>query len=303
MYSKANREWHVIVEDAPLAKLFEKYIKHDRDDSEAEAKAGVTGAELDQEEVPRLPDLFVSVDTLFDAAELADTPTPVAPQILPATPRDIDVIPLLTRAYRVRSHQEPSTPRTVGLEQAACEATGRATALDNYIGHIRKLIDSTKRSIYLQYAYITYSDKEIDKDFTAMLESLAKLSNGPNMDVRIIVESTGAADKIRLLVQAGFKEAVFRTQGNIHNKGIVVDGETVLVSSANWSGDGVRRNRDAGLIIHDKEIAGYYQNVFVYDWENRANAFIEDDLPVTIATPGAETPPGMVRMSWRDYYG
>lgn len=271
MYSKANREWHVIVEDGPLAKLFEKYIKHDRDNSEAEAEAGVTGVELDQEEVPRLPDLFVPVDTLFDAAELADTPTPVAPEILPATPRDIDVIPLLTP--------------------------------DNYIGHIRKLINSTKRSIYLQYAYITYSDRDIDKDFTAMLVSLANLSNSPNMDVRIIVGSAGAADKIRMLVEAGFKETVFRTQGNIHNKGIVVDGETVLVSSANWSGDGVLRNRDAGLIIHDKDIAGYYQNVFLYDWENRANAFIEDDPPVTIATPGAETPPGMVRMSWRDYYG
>jgi len=96
---------------------------------------------------------------------------------------------------------------------------------------------------------------------------------------------------------------VFRSQRNVHNKGIVVDGETVLVSSANWSGDGVLRNRDAGLIIHDKEIAGYYQSVFLADWESRANAFIEDDPPVIVADAGAETPPGMVRMSWRDYYG
>ena len=113
----------------------------------------------------------------------------------------------------------------------------------------------------------------------------------------------GAADKIRKLVEAGFKETVFRTQGNIHNKEIVVDGETVLVSSANWSGDGVLRNRNAGVIIHDKEIASFYQNVFLYDWDNRANSYIEDDPPVTIAGPDAETPPGMVRISWRDYYG
>jgi len=49
-----------------------------------------------------------------------------------------------------------------------------------------------------------------------------------------------------------------------------VDGETVLVSSANWSGDGVLRNRDAGLIIRNSEIAGYYQKVFVDDWEKRS---------------------------------
>src|SRR4029077_20578646 len=129
-------------------------------------------------------------------------------------------------------------------------------------------------------------------------ESLAKLSYRPNKDVRIIVGSTGAADKIRLLVQAGFKETVFRSPGNIHNKGIVVDGETVLVSSANWSGDGVLRNRDAGLIIHDKEIATYFQKAFVFDWENRANALIADDPPVMIAPKDAEAPSGMVRMSW-----
>src|SRR5262249_53875241 len=132
---------------------------------------------------------------------------------------------------------------------------------------------------------------------------LAELSNETNVDMRIIVGSSGAAEKIRKLVEAGFKETVFRVQSNVHNKGIVVDGERVLVSSANWSGDGVLRNRDAGLIIFNKEIASYYQNTFLYDWENRANAFIEDDPPVMVATKGDEPPPGMVRVSWREYYG
>ncbi|WP_291869122.1 phospholipase D-like domain-containing protein [Bradyrhizobium sp.] len=270
MYSKGNREWHIIVEDAALAELFEMYIKHDRDGSEVEANAGEPGVELDQPEPPRLPDLFVPVDQLFDEAEF-DVPTPVAPQILPTTPRDVVVLPVLTP--------------------------------DNYSKRVRALIGGARRSIYLQFSYITYSEKEVDRDFTAILEALAELSNRITMDVRIIVGSTGAAEKIRKLVEAGFKETVFRTQSNVHNKGIVVDGETVLVSSTNWSGDGVVRNRDAGLIIHDKEIADYYQSVFLFDWENRANAFLEDDPPVTIAPDGAETPPGMVRMSWREYYG
>jgi hypothetical protein len=271
MYSKGNREWHVIVEDAPLAKLFEAYIKHDRDDSKAELEAGDDGVELDQAEIPRLPDLFVPVDQLFDEADVADVAAPVAPQILPTTPRDIDVIPVLTP--------------------------------DNYVKRIQALIGGVKRSIYLQYAYITYSDKAGDEKFTAMLETLAELSNKSNIDMRIIVGSADAAEKIRKLVEAGFKETVFKTQSNIHNKGIVVDGEKVLVSSANWSGDGVVRNRDAGLIIHDKEIAEYYQSVFLFDWDNRASAFLEDDSPVTVAADDAETPPGMVRMSWREYYG
>ena len=76
MYSKGNREWHVIVEDEKLAKIFERYIKHDRDGSEAEAKAGEDGVALDAADVPRLPDVFVPVDALFDADDVprhADT--------------------------------------------------------------------------------------------------------------------------------------------------------------------------------------------------------------------------------------
>lgn len=271
MYGKGNREWHVIVEDEELAKLFEKYIKHDRDDSEAEAEAGEEGVELDEAAGPRLPDLFVPIDALFDADDVADTPTPIAPEILPKRPATFDVAPVLTP--------------------------------DNYIERIMELLNSAERSIYLQYAYITFSDKDIDAKFTEMLQKLADLSNQSHFDMRIIVGSNGAADKIRKLVEAGFKETVFRSQSNIHNKGIVVDGKTVLVSSANWSGDGVLRNRDAGLIIFNEEIATYYQNTFLFDWENRASAFIEDDPPVMVAREDDETPAGMVRMSWRDYYG
>jgi hypothetical protein len=271
MYSKGNREWHVIVEDAKLARVFEQYIKHDRDGSEAESKAGDGGVVLDAEEIPRLPDLFVPLDALFDAADVADAPTPIAPEILPTKPGEFEVRPVLTP--------------------------------DNYINCIMELIDGAQRSIYLQYAYITYSDKKIDKKFTEMLEKLAELSNESGIDMRIIVGSAGAAEKIRKLVEAGFKETVFRSQSSIHNKGIVVDGERVLVSSANWSGDGVLRNRDAGLIIFNNEIATYYQNAFLFDWNNRASALIEDDPPVMIAPKGAEAPSGMVRMSWREYYG
>jgi phosphatidylserine/phosphatidylglycerophosphate/cardiolipin synthase-like enzyme len=49
---------------------------------------------------------------------------------------------------------------------------------------------------------------------------------------------------------------VFRQQTNIHNKEIIVDGQTLLVSSANWSSDGVLRNREAGLCERSRNSAG-----------------------------------------------
>jgi hypothetical protein len=271
MYSKGNREWHVIVDDVPLAQLFERYIRYDRDGSETEMQSGEPGIQLDVEEPLRLPDLFVPADQLVDMVELAAPPEPVAPRALPSSARPITVQPVLTP--------------------------------DNYLARIVALLRSAKKSIYLQYAYITYSSAAQDRGFTDMLKLLGDLSYRHDLDVRIIVGSADAASKVRKLAESGFRDSAFRVQGNIHNKGIVVDSEVVLVSSANWSGDGVLRNRDAGLIIHDAEIAAYYQAVFLDDWETRARASLEDASPVLIATEGEATPAGMVRMSWRDYYG
>lgn len=81
-------------------------------------------------------------------------------------------------------------------------------------------------------------------------------------------------------------------------------GAAVLVSSANWSGDGVLGNRDAGLIISDPEVAGYYQSVFLDDWDNRARIRLDNGPRAILAEEGKPAPPpGMVRMSWRDFYG
>jgi phosphatidylserine/phosphatidylglycerophosphate/cardiolipin synthase-like enzyme len=103
--------------------------------------------------------------------------------------------------------------------------------------------------------------------------------------------------------KARFKDlTVFKSQSNVHNKGIIVDGRSVLVSSANWSTDGALRNRDAGLIIHDQEVAGYFEDVFDFDWNHRANAIVVDNRTVMLAPEGALTPPGMVRVSWHEYY-
>jgi phosphatidylserine/phosphatidylglycerophosphate/cardiolipin synthase-like enzyme len=54
---------------------------------------------------------------------------------------------------------------------------------------------------------------------------------------------------------------------NVHNKGMIVDNTSVLISSINWNENSVTRNREAGLIIENEEIALYYAEVFFYDWK------------------------------------
>lgn len=272
MFSKGNREWHVICNDAVLSKVFEKYILHDLKASEKEEADGAADAALDVAPKLTLPDVFVPLDHLLEqAVAFAGPVVPVEPARLPAVKTTVKVQPVLTP--------------------------------DNYLPHINELIDSAQVSLYLQFAYITWSDADKDADFRALLRKLAERSTEPDLDLRIILGSTSAADNIRKLVEAGCNQDVFRVQGSIHNKGIIVDGQVVLVSSTNWSGDGVLRNRDAGLIIHNEEVAQYYQQVFLDDWDSRAKSRVDDDPPVTLASAGAPTPPGMVRMSWSDYHG
>jgi len=51
----------------------------------------------------------------------------------------------------------------------------------------------------------------------------------------------------------------------------VVDSKTVLVSSQNWSSQGVLQNRDAGVIIGHPGIAQYFEASFLQDWSDRAD--------------------------------
>lgn len=272
MYSKGNREWHVIVEDAKLSAVFERYITHDRDGSKEEAEAGDDEAVLDRRPQERMPDLFVPIETVIGGFDLATLiADPVRPALLPKRTRVFEVQPVLTP--------------------------------DNYLKRLLELIRSAQSSLFMQFAYINYSEAAKDEPFRDMLKLLADLSYRSGFDLRIILGSNGAADKIRKLAETGFNDKVFRTQGNVHNKGIIVDGTSVLISSTNWSGDGVLRNRDAGVIIYDSEVAGYYQDVFLSDWNDRSNTFLSEDQPVLIAAPGVETPAGMVRVSWRYYFG
>ena len=44
----------------------------------------------------------------------------------------------------------------------------------------------------------------------------------------------------------------------LHNKGIIVDGESVLVSSINMGSSAMNRNREMGVIIHSPMVTQYY---------------------------------------------
>ncbi len=47
---------------------------------------------------------------------------------------------------------------------------------------------------------------------------------------------------------------------------MIVDGRKVLVSSINWNKHSPTYNREIGIIMENTELAAYYTDVFLYDW-------------------------------------
>src|SRR5262249_6834778 len=99
------------------------------------------------------------------------------------------------------------------------------------------------------------------------------------LDVRIIFRSGFGKERdvFRRAVEFGFDKKTVRFYGTCHTKGIVVDRERVLLGSQNWTGAGTKPNRDASLLIDDKEAADYFADIFEFDWANIATNRVTAD--------------------------
>src|SRR5207249_3074897 len=61
----------------------------------------------------------------------------------------------------------------------------------------------------------------------------------------------------------------------LHNKGAVVDGRAVLISSMNWALGSATENREVGLIVEDPDLAKTFETSFDADWEGRPTSGVD----------------------------
>ena len=101
----------------------------------------------------------------------------------------------------------------------------------------------------------SYLDPSNPRDNTNTVQYLNNLARreGLEMQARIFRSDLAAVNKI-------------------HNKGIIVDGRKVLVSSVNWSYNSPANNREVSLILDHPAVGEYYTDIFTYDWYNGAPA-------------------------------
>jgi hypothetical protein len=148
-----------------------------------------------------------------------------------------------------------------------------------YASAVKAAILAAKTTLYMQFQYI-----ELPKVANATSQGFVNLVHAvidrqkAGVDVRIIMSEYEVAGYLEQLQAAGLDVMKsVKIQNNVHNKGIVVDGESVLVSSQNWSTDGTLYNRDAGVIIHNADAAAYFQQIFLHDWEHLALQKVAQD--------------------------
>jgi hypothetical protein len=263
-----NREWHAVVENEALAQTFRKYLLHDLKTAEETEEAAVVEAAG-----VAMPDLLVDVDVLLEEERGA-----VGLEVFPP-------------ARFVFSHQNPLTVQPI-------------LTPDNYLDVVLPLVrQRPAQRLYFQNQSLN-PILHPSPEWEELLTLLADYSQDDTLDVRIIFRNIGPIrKKVESLQAAGFRMDRVRMQSGCHTKGIVVDSATVLLGSHNWSNEGVSLNRDASLLIHNAEIAGYYERVFLHDWDHLAKDTINEEavpVPVSGATEAAAVSDGrdVRRIPW-----
>jgi phosphatidylserine/phosphatidylglycerophosphate/cardiolipin synthase-like enzyme len=68
----------------------------------------------------------------------------------------------------------------------------------------------------------------------------------------------------------------------LHNKGMIVDSNKTLISSINWNRNSVTQNREVGVIIESQEVAEYFTEIFLWDWNEPPIASAGRDITVNV---------------------
>jgi phosphatidylserine/phosphatidylglycerophosphate/cardiolipin synthase-like enzyme len=246
-YKKANREWLVLIRSAAAAEWFASLFQADWD-------------------IPEMP----GPDTL-GIPEGFEGPSIMAPTFLAKLPDKLFDLQLFAAAGPITI-----TP---------------AISPQNYEAVLLSLIQSATASVDVQQQYI------VDKGGATgrLLDALAARKD--ELEIRFMASpafrKTGQEDnweKSVKAVESRGMEGRIRAQNlkfftHLHNKGVIVDRKTVVISSTNWSDNSIERAREAGVAIESAGIAGYFAAVFDFDWDNGWDAA---DVPANLAELAAD---------------
>jgi len=132
---------------------------------------------------------------------------------------------------------------------------------DNCSKHVRDLIDSAKKDIYLEI--YTFTDKSI-------AESLISAKKR-GISIKVLFDKSQSAIPSSLdeyISSKGIEIKYDKGAGIMHNKVLIIDRETVSTGSFNFTQSADKRNNENLLFIRDSKIAAKYLSEFESLWNH-----------------------------------
>jgi len=211
-----------------------------------------------------------------DSVALNDAVLPEAGEAPPSGP----VIPLANPV----GAQRIATPATVTPVLAPVHALLETLALPGLMRSATRTLDLQQPTIPLYWTGAGPDSPETTPNLL-LSEVLAAARRG--VRVRIVLggrylnpqdpkDNTHTRDWLTTIAKAEQLPIEARildyaaTGMGVHNKGIIVDAQRVLISSINWTENSPLYNRELGLIVQSEAVAAYFGTLFGQDWDNGA---------------------------------
>ena len=264
-----NREWHAVVTHKGLAKIFRNHLKQDFEDNH----------QIAQQEAP--------VPAMFDVL------VPIGAREEAPSPRDFKVfLPKeITGSIKVQPLLTP----------------------DNYPEVIAELISQAQERVWIENQSFNFwkNMDSMPKHFLNIAKAVRDRQK-KGREVRIIFRSGFGKerDTLRQMKAFGLKADAdhVRYFDKCHTKGFVIDDDIAVLGSQNITAAGVGPNRDASLVIWNRDANKYFAELFKYDWQQIARNRVRSEegmAPVRLvhARDKSPAPSGYRRISMAEFLG
>jgi PLD-like domain/Trypsin-like peptidase domain len=264
-----NREWHAVVTHKGLAKTFRNHLEQDFKDNDKIAQ--------DEAPVPAMFDVLVPIGAREEAP----------------SPRDFKVFPpkRITGNIKVQPLLTP----------------------DNYPEVIADLISQAQARVWIENQSFNFwkNADSMPKHFLNIAKAVRD-QQVRGRDVRIIFRSGFGKERetLRQMKAFGLKADAdhVRHFDKCHTKGFVIDDNIAVLGSQNITAAGVGPNRDASLVIWNRDANQYFAELFKYDWQQSARSRVRSDegmaaVRLVHARDEAPAPSGYRRISMAEFLG
>ena len=172
---------------------------------------------------------------------------------------------MLSGKFHNEKTKTPKNKFVIGATELSVYFSPQDKTITN---QIIPLVNNSKHSIYMPTFLITH------KGLTNALIS----AKNRGVKIKIIVDAGNANNKYsqhKLLRSAGIDVKVENYAGKMHSKTIIIDRETVIIGSMNFSKSGELKNDENTIILKNPQIADFFINQFNIIWNKIPDKYLK----------------------------